>query len=50
MLQFTHKMMPGVTKAEQYGLQVAELTSFPSDVLAKAKEISQELLKERKVY
>ncbi|KAL0275351.1 UNVERIFIED_CONTAM: hypothetical protein PYX00_003220 [Menopon gallinae] len=48
-LKFSHKKSRGVTKAEQYGLQIAESTCFPGDVLSKAKEISQQLLLERKV-
>ncbi|KAK0414769.1 hypothetical protein QR680_011608 [Steinernema hermaphroditum] len=43
ILETTHKMCKGTYKGPLYGLELAELTTFPSDIVEKARSLAQKL-------
>jgi len=48
-LIYTHKLLPGVTQVENYGLQLAQGLACPESILACAKDLAQKLSSQRKV-
>lgn len=48
-LVYTHKLLPGVTQVDNYGLHLAQGLACPESVLDNAKELAQKLSSQRKV-
>jgi DNA mismatch repair ATPase MutS len=48
-LIYTHKLLPGVTEVENYGLHLAQGLACPESVLTHAKDLTRKLSSQRKV-
>lgn len=48
-LIYTHKLLPGVTQVENYGLHLAQGLACPESILARAKDLTRKLSLQRKV-
>lgn len=48
-LVYTHKLLPGVTPVDNYGLHLAQGLACPESVLDNAKKLAQKLSLQRKV-
>jgi DNA mismatch repair ATPase MutS len=48
-LTYTHKLLPGVTQVDNYGLYLAQGLACPESVLDNAKKLAQKLSSRRKV-
>lgn len=49
-LIYTHKLLPGVTQVENYGLHLAQGLACPESVLACAKDLARKLSSQRKAF
>jgi hypothetical protein len=48
-LLYTHRLLPGVTQVDNYGLHLAQVLAFPESILDNAKQLAQKLSSQRKV-
>jgi DNA mismatch repair ATPase MutS len=48
-LVYTHKLLPGVTQVENYGLHLAQVLACPELILNNSKKLAQKLSSQRKV-
>lgn len=46
---YQHKIEPGITKMEHYGLALASKTNLPEDTVKLAKELAELIVKNKKV-
>ncbi|GFG40763.1 hypothetical protein Cfor_06041, partial [Coptotermes formosanus] len=49
-LIYTHKLLPGVTQVENYGLHLAQGLACPESILARAKDLTRKLSLQRKAF
>ncbi|XP_033606751.1 mutS protein homolog 4 isoform X2 [Cryptotermes secundus] len=49
-LVYTHKLLPGVTQVENYGLHLAQVLACPELILNNSKKLAQKLSSQRKAF
>jgi hypothetical protein len=48
-IRYTHRLLPGVTQLERYGLRLAKLSLMPNSITTRADTLLQQLTQARKV-